>query len=109
MGQTELMVLSRPPEGLAAADYDAWYDTHVSELLARVDEFTEAQRFHLRFTRASSDAAVPYSYLTRYTVAGDFEAAMRSLRAAVDSGELTFPDWYEGVESAGWECLPWTG
>jgi hypothetical protein len=103
MADRYFMVMSRPPEGLAPGAYEDWYETHAGELLARVPQFVEAERFQLRFVRSSSGAEEPWSYLTRYAVEGDFEQAMLALRAAVDSGELTFPDWYLGVASAGWE------
>jgi hypothetical protein len=97
------MVMSRPPAGLPPGAYEDWYETHARELLARVPQFVGAERFQLRFVRSSSGAEEPWSYLMRYAVDGDFEEAMLALRAAVDSGGLTFPDWYPGVDSAGWE------
>lgn len=102
--QTSFLVLSHPPDGLAEGEYDRWYDTHVRELLERVPELVGAERFALRFVSSSTGEDVPYRYLTRYEIDGDFDAAMRGLRAAVDSGELAFPDWYPGVGSAGWQC-----
>ena len=34
MAEHELLVLSRPPEGVSDAAYNDWYDTHVLEILA---------------------------------------------------------------------------
>ena len=96
-------VLSHPPAGLPEGEYDRWYDVHVREVL-EVPGFVAAERFALRFVRSSTGERVPYSYNVRYEIDGDFDAAMRGLRAAVDSGSMTFPDWYPGVGSAGWEC-----
>jgi hypothetical protein len=103
VGERWFMVMSRPPDGLGPGDYDQWYETHVGELLARVPQFARAERYRLAFTRSSSGDAEPWSYLTRYAVEGEFDDAMLALRAAVDSGELTFEDWYPGVVSAGFE------
>ena len=100
------LVLSSPPEGVSDDQYDAWYDTHVDELLERVPEFVAAERCHLQLHTNSSGEPEPYRFLTRYTIAdgATFDEAWAGLRAAVGSGEMTFDDWFGGVVSAGFVC-----
>jgi hypothetical protein len=98
------LVLSEPPAGLPPEEYERWYEEHVREVLD-VPGFVGAERYALRFVRSSSGDRVPFSYLTRYEISGDFDAAMAALRAAVDGGRMSFPDWYPGVSSAGFEGI----
>ena len=98
------LVLSEPPEGVSDAEYDAWYDTHVAELLKRVPEFVAAERCHLRLHGNTSGEPEPYRFFTRYTIDGEFDDAWQALRAAVDGGGMTFEDWFGGVTSAGFQC-----
>jgi hypothetical protein len=104
MADQHFLVLSSPPEGVSDAEYDAWYDTHVAELLARVPEFVAAERCHLRLHANTSGTPEPYRFFTRYTIDGEFDDAWRSLRAAVDGGGMTFADWFGDVVSAGFVC-----
>jgi hypothetical protein len=100
------LVLSSPPAGVSDDQYDAWYATHVDELLARVPEFVAAERCHLQLHGREAGPAEPYRFLTRYTIAdgAEFAAAWAGLRSAVDSGEMTFEDWFGDVVSAGFVC-----
>src|SRR5262249_51269099 len=104
VGNHVFLVLSEPPAGLAPEEYERWYGAHVREGLD-VPGFVGAARYALRFVRSSSGDRVPFSYLTRYEIAGDFDAAMAALRAAVDGGRMSFPDWYPGVSSVGFEAF----
>jgi hypothetical protein len=97
-------VLSEPPAEIDAAEYNRWYEVHVREVLA-LPGFVAAERSQLRFIRSSSGDAPPFTFAVRYEIEGDFDSAMRALRAAVDAGGMTFPDWYGGVSSAGWEAI----
>jgi hypothetical protein len=101
MSDLHFLVLSSPPDGVSVEEYDAWYATHVAEVLERVPEFVAAERCHLQ---PQAGDAIPYRFMTRYTIEGEFDAAWRGLRAAVDSGELTFEDWYGGVVASGSVC-----
>jgi hypothetical protein len=94
-------VLSSPPPEVSAEEYERWYDTHVHEVVA-LPGFVGAERAALDFVRSSSGEQPPFAYAVRYEIEGDFDAAMRELRAAVDGGRMSFPDWYPGVVSAGW-------
>jgi hypothetical protein len=105
MSSQHFLVLSSPPDGVADAQYDAWYDTHVDELMARVPQFAAAERCHLQL-HAASDERPQYRFLTRYTIADGetFDDAWAALRAAVDGGGMTFEKWFGGVVSAGFVC-----
>lgn len=105
MADHELLVLSRPPEGVSDHDYNAWYEIHVREILA-LPGFVAVERRTLDFVSATTEPPVRYTFLTRYEIAGPFEDAWRELRAAVDGGNMTFEDWFGGVESQGWSCNP---
>ena len=100
-GQQHLLVLSEPPEGVTDDRYDAWYETHVDEVLAQVPQFVAAERCHLS---PHAGEALPYRFLTRYTIEGTFDEAWSGLRAAVDGGGMTFEDWFGGVRSTGLVC-----
>ena len=101
----ELLVLSRPPAGISDEQYNAWYDTHVREVL-RLPAFVAAHRLGLDFVSATSEPDERFTFLTRYEIAGPFEEAWQQLREAVDGGRMTFEDWFGGVESQGWRCTP---
>ena len=101
MSRQHLLVLSSPPDGVTDDQYDAWYATHVAEALERVPGFVAAERCHLQ---AHAGEPLPYRFMTRYTVEGEFDDAWRDLRAAVDGGGMTFEDWFGGVVSTGLVC-----
>jgi hypothetical protein len=105
MADHELLVLSRPPDDVTDETYDAWYDGHVREILA-LPGFVAAERLSLRFVSATTEPPARFTFLTRYEIAGPFEDAWTHLRAAVDGGRMTIPEWFGGVESQGWSCTP---
>ena len=83
MTDHELVVLSRPPEGVSDDAYNDWYDTHVREILA-LPGFVAAQRLTLEFVSATSDPAVRFTFLTRYEIEGAVRG--RVARAARGGG-----------------------
>ncbi len=97
-------VLSTPPDGVSEEEYDRWYEGHAREILA-LPGWVAAERFVLDFIRSIPSGPAPYRFYTRYEIEGDFDAAMRALREAVDSGKMHFPDWFSSVRAAGWECI----
>jgi hypothetical protein len=101
MSRQTFVVLSSPPDGVTTDAYDAWYATHVAEVLEMVPGFVAAERCHLQ---PQAGEALPYRFMTRYTIEGEFDDAWRGLRAAVDSGRMTFEDWYDGVVATGLVC-----
>jgi hypothetical protein len=100
MPTTKMFVLSSPPDGVSAEEFQAWYDVHVREVLA-LDGFRGVERHEVEFLSSSSGEPLPYSCLVAYEIEGEFDAAYGNLRAAVDSGRMYFPEWYDGVVSAG--------
>lgn len=105
MADHELVVLSRPPDGVSDDEYNAWYDVHVREVLG-LPGFVAAERLTLQFVSATSDPPQRFTFLTRYEIDGSFEDAWRELRAAVDGGRMTLAEWFSGVESQGWHGTP---
>lgn len=105
MAHHELVVLSRPPDGVSDDDYNDWYETHVREVL-ELPGFVAAQRLALQFVSATTDPGQRFTFLTRYEIEGPFDAAWSELRAAVDGGRMTFAEWFGRVESQGWRGTP---
>lgn len=107
MPDHEYLVLSKPPEGVGAQEYNDWYDRHMHEIL-ELPGFVSAQRSALAL-RGARGEAFAYEYLVRYGIDGDLEAALAGLRRAVDAGELYFPDWFKDIRTAGFHVAPLTG
>jgi len=105
MADHELVVLSRPPDGVSDDEYSDWYEIHVREVLA-LPGFVAAQRLTLQFVSATKEPAERFTFFTRYEIDGPFEDAWRELRAAVDGGRMTFSEWFGRVESQGWRGTP---
>lgn len=106
MADHEYIVLSRPPEGVSAEEYNEWYDGHMRELL-ELPGFVSAQRSRLTF-RGARGEAYPYEYLVRYGIDGDLEEALAGLRAAADGGRLYFPDWFPNIRTVSFVAEPIT-
>lgn len=106
MPDHEYIVLSKPPEGVSAEEYNEWYDGHMRELL-ELPGFVSAQRSALSLPFARGDA-FPYEYLVRYGIDGDLDEALAGLRAAADGGRLYFPDWFPNIRTSGFVVSPIT-
>ena len=106
MPDHEYLVLSKPPEGVGAQEYNDWYDGHIREILA-IPGFVSAQRSRLTL-RGSRGDALPYEYLVRYGIDGDLDETLAGLRRAVAAGELYFPDWFKDIRTAGFHAQPVT-
>jgi hypothetical protein len=97
------VVLSEPPAGVSEEEFNAWYDLHVRQIL-ELPGWVAAERYGLRFVNAMGEApSQSYSYCVRYEVEGDFDAAWKALRTAVDTGQMEMPEWLSGFTAAGWE------
>ena len=101
MADHEYIVLSKPPAGVSAQEYNDWYDGHMREIL-EIGGFVSAQRSALTL-RGSRGEAFEYEYLVRYGIDGDLEATLTALREAVAAGELYFPEWFDRIRTAGFE------
>lgn len=99
MSATKMFVLSAPPEGVEESEFHQWYDLHEAELL-ELPGFRSAERFRLTPLRSSSGEPLPWTHLIAYEIEDPFDVAWDALRAAVDAGQMYFPDWYPQVISA---------
>lgn len=106
MPDHEYVVLSKPPEGVGAEEYNDWYDRHMREIL-ELPGFVSAQRSSLTL-RGSRGEAFPYEYLVRYGIDGDLDETLAGLRRAVAAGALYFPDWFKDIRTAGFALDPIT-
>jgi len=106
MADHEYMVLSKPPEGVGAQEYNDWYDRHMREIL-ELPGWVSAQRFALTL-RGSRGEALPYEYLARYGIDGDLDETLAGLRRAVAAGEIYFPAWFKDIRTAGFQAEPVT-
>ena len=107
MADHEYIVLSKPPEGVGAQEFNEFYDVHVREIL-EVPGFVSAQRSALTL-KGSRGEAFEYEYLVRYGIDGDLGVTLAALREAVDSGRMYFPDWFPRIRTAGFEVRAITG
>jgi hypothetical protein len=101
---TTLLVFSKRPAGVSPEAFNRWYDIHVQEIL-ELPSFVGAERFELRFVRSTSGEMPPFDYGLRFEIDGDFAPAWAELEAAVDSGEMDFPDWMPAFKGYVWECM----
>jgi hypothetical protein len=101
MADHEYIVLSKPPEGVGAQEFNEFYDIHMREIL-EVPGFVSAQRSALTL-RGSRGEAFGYEYLVRYGIDGALDATLTALREAVNSGRMYFPDWFPQIRTAGFE------
>jgi hypothetical protein len=106
MPDHEYLVLSKPPEGVGEQAYNDWYDGHMREIL-ELPGFVSAQRSALTLRGHRGDA-LGYEYLVRYGIDGDLEETLAGLRRAVSAGELSFPDWFPDIRTAGFHVVPVT-
>lgn len=106
MPDHEYLVLSKPPEGVSAQEFNDFYDRHMREIL-ELAGWVSAQRSAVTL-RGSRGEALPYEYLVRYGIDGDLEEAIAELRRAVAAGEIYFPDWFKDIRTAGFQVEPVT-
>lgn len=98
------LVFSLPPERVSREDYDAFYEIHLTEILA-IDGFTGARRYWLE---PASDArpATEMSHLAVYATDGLPGAALATLHERMGAGELTLPDWFGEVRFVTYDGRP---
>lgn len=116
MAKSLHIVLGDPPPGVAAEEFNRWYDAHLYEILS-VPGFVAATRY--RLDPVVTDADIPHRYLTVYEVEGDPADAVAELERAgfgsidsyaalkgVDPGALEMPPWFEQARFASWNGIP---
>jgi hypothetical protein len=97
-------VFSLPPEQVSRAEYDAFYDRHLEEIVAG-DGFTAARRYWL--SPASPERPnVEFAHVAIYRTDGPPAAALTTLAERQAAGEITLPDWFEGVRFLTYDGRP---
>jgi hypothetical protein len=109
------LVFSDPPAHVTDAEYNAWYDAHVQEILA-VDGWESATRYTIEAV-VDAENTRPYRYLSVYELSCPPDVAVANLAAAdmgnadtyvhkkdVDEGKLPLPDWFTGIHFGSWNC-----
>jgi hypothetical protein len=106
MPDHEYIVLSKPPEGVSADEFNGWYDRHMGDIL-ELPGFVSAQRSSLTLRGHRGDA-FDYEYIVRYGIDGALDATLAGLREAVSAGRLYFPDWFSSIRTSGFAVEPVT-
>jgi hypothetical protein len=88
------LVLSSPPEGVSAAEYDRWYHDHVRENIAQPG-FHGARRYAVEPTRG--DGLPQHTHLAVYEYDGDTRAMGERLDRRIEEGEIVLPPWFGGI------------
>ena len=109
------LVFSEPPAHVSEADYNAWYDAHVQEILA-VDGWEAATRYVVSSVVGADDVPA-YRYLSLYELSCSPELAVANLEVAnmgsadryvdkkdIDQGELPLPAWFTDIRFGSWNC-----
>jgi hypothetical protein len=90
------LVFSSAPDGLDVADYDAWYEEHIRDVVS-VPGFLRARRFTVH-ARPGRRPPAEYSFLTIYET-GPSPASIR------EHVQTARPDWWGRLDFATWECI----
>jgi hypothetical protein len=118
MGQNLQIVFSRVPDDVDDAEFNAWYDAHLNEILS-IPGFMSAQRFRLEPVVVDEDASdVRYRYMAMYEIEGEPQEILEAMEAmrfgtsdsyrerkehGDDGPEL--PAWWDQVRFASWNCI----
>jgi hypothetical protein len=87
------IVFSKPPDGVADADYVNWYRTHMAENLT-AEGFLTGWRFRLEPEVVDTQGETVQDHLALYQVEGELPALQAALRVAADAGVVQFPEWF---------------
>lgn len=109
------LVFSNPPDTVSEADFNAWYDAHVQEILS-VDGWESATRYNVDAVVGAGDSP-SFRFLSLYELSCPAEIAVANLEAAgmgsadkyverkdVDEGELPLPEWFTRIRFGSWNC-----
>jgi hypothetical protein len=88
------LVLSSPPEGVSAEEYDRWYHDHVRENIAQPG-FHGARRYEVQPTRG--DGMPQHTHLAVYDYDGDLQGMGERLDRRIEAGEIVLPPWFGGI------------
>jgi hypothetical protein len=97
-------VFSTPPASITDAEFDAFYERHVAEILETAG-FLAARRYWLA-PIVGDRPPTGYRHLSLYEVEGDSRDALALLEQRADRGELTTPDWFPKVRFASFDGIP---
>jgi hypothetical protein len=97
-------VFSLPPQEVSRADYDAFYDRHLDEIVAG-DGFTAARRYWL--SPASPERPnVEFAHVAIYRTDGPPAGALATLAERQAAGEIFLPDWFSGIRFLSYDGRP---
>jgi hypothetical protein len=99
------LVYSRRPDSVSEADYNRWYDFHLSEILA-VPGFVSAQRFALSTDVVETQNPIAFTHLALYEVEGEIPDVMKALWDDASQGAMQLPDWFDDIHFASWNASP---
>jgi hypothetical protein len=92
------LVFSKPPEWLAADEFDRWYESHLGEILA-VAGYEGARRFAVHAAVGSTSPTM-YSRLALYAISGEPAETTARLERAIQAGSIMLPEWFGEVRFA---------
>jgi hypothetical protein len=96
------LVLSKPPDGVSAEEYDRWYHHHVRENIVSPG-FVSARRYAIEPTQ---EEPVRLSHLALYEYEGDMSVWRTDLTRRIEAGEIVLPEWFGGIRFSSWNCIP---
>lgn len=94
------LVFSTAPDGVTEADYDAWYEEHIRDVVA-VPGFLRARRFTVH-ARPGRRTPAEYSFLTIYQTGPSPASIREHLQTARPDWR---PVWWESLDFATWKCV----
>lgn len=97
-------VFSLPPEQVSEEAYDAFYEDHIAEILAG-DGFTGVRRYWLE-PASPERPNVEFRHLAIYRTDGPPAGALATLAERQVAGEITIPDWFEGIRFLAYDGRP---
>jgi hypothetical protein len=97
-------VFSLPPEDLPEEAYDAFYEEHIAEIMAG-EGFNGVRRYWLEPASPERPDA-EFRHLAIYRTEGPPADALTQLGARQERGEITIPDWFDGIRFLTYDGRP---
>jgi hypothetical protein len=88
------LVLSAPPEGVSAEEYDRWYHDHIRENMAQPG-FHGGRRYSVEPARGNG--MPQHTHLAAYEYDGDLDGMRERLDRRIKAGEIVLPPWFGGI------------